>query len=75
MRTETIIRESAIDADFEYNFDVTPFNHIIDGLHWLAVTPYRSAAHLVKVISGRRRETGRQSVSQHPYSGPYCLLK
>lgn len=75
MRTHTIIRESDLDADFEYNFDVTPFDYIINGIHWLVTTPFHSAAQLVKVVSAQRSNTGSKRVNHNSFSGPYCMLK
>ena len=34
---DLLISDEDIDADFEYNFDLNPFNYLLEGLHKLIV--------------------------------------
>ena len=34
------ISEEDFDADFEYNFDLNPFNYLLEGLHNLIVSVF-----------------------------------
>ena len=67
MKSNRTITESDLDADFEYNFGLTPFNYLLDGVHWLVVSPY----HLVKRLFAAKSTQAQNGAFQ----GPVCLLK
>jgi hypothetical protein len=37
---DLVISDEDIDADFEYNFDLKPFNYLLEGLHKLIVSVF-----------------------------------
>ena len=69
------IAEADIDSDFEYNFDLKPFNTLLDGVHWLITTPVHAAEHLVGWFSARLRAVREAHDFKRTIKGPVCMLK
>ena len=67
MKLNTTITQSELDGDFEYNFGLTPFNYLLDGIHWLVTAPYHAIKRLIAAKSTRTQKYG--------FQGPVCLLK
>ena len=75
MRKKSRVSESDMDNDFEYNFDVTPFNLILDGVHWLVVTTATAVKKTINWAADRLHTIQKEQNYRRTFKGPVCLLK
>lgn len=62
-------------SDFEYNFDLNPFNYLLEGVHLLVSVPFCFAASVVNKTSARLRRIQEEQSYKQTFRGPACLLK
>ena len=75
MRYISRVTESDMDNDFEYNFDLSPFNLILDGIHWLVVTPISKIKKIFSWAAARLHTIQKEQNYRRTFKGPVCLLK
>jgi hypothetical protein len=75
MRAKTIINDADLDGDFEYNFDVSPFSYLLDGIHWLVTTPYHLATRLFRSMTNRLHTIQKEKGWRRTFKGPSCSLR
>ena len=75
MKNVSRVTESDMDNDFEYNFDVSPFNLILDGVHWLVVTPVNTMKKIFNRAAARLHTIQKEQNYRRTFKGPVCLLK
>ena len=69
------ITDSDIDNDFEYNFDLYPFNSLLFGLHGLIAATYSHSRNLLDTLSVRVSDTRNDLRYRRTFKGPVCMLK
>ena len=75
MRANITIPESDIETDFEYNFDLKPFNYVLDGLHWLVATPIHLALQLFKTGRNKLHTIRAEKGWKRTFKGPACIIR
>lgn len=75
MRENKRFAQSDLDNDFEYNFDLNPFNFIIDTIHWLVVTPVKVSKYIFNWASARLHRIQADQNYRRTFKGPVCMLK
>lgn len=63
------------NSDFEYNFDLNPFNYLLEGIHLLVTVPFRFTAGLAQKASARLRRIQEEQSYKQTFRGPACMLK
>ena len=72
---DNIISARDIDYDFEYNFDLNPFNYLLEGIHLLIMVPLSIAVSLTKKASARLHKIQEEQAYRQTFKGPTCMLK
>ena len=67
--------EADLDSDFEYNFDLNPYDKLLDGVHWLITTPVIAVRYLIGGFSSRLKATRELNDFKRTIQGPVCMLK
>ncbi len=75
MRINANITESDLDNDFEYNFDLNPYNLLLNAIHRLVTTPFHMGKWLIDVASSRLLEIHKNQNYRRTFKGPVCMLK
>lgn len=75
MRIYSTISETDIDSDFEYNFALSPFTQLLDGVHWLVTTPLIMVSSIMKLSTARFQTIREQQSYKRSFKGPVCMLK
>jgi ribulose 1,5-bisphosphate carboxylase large subunit-like protein len=75
MRFYSTISEADIDSDSEYNFALTPFTQLLDGVHWLVTTPLIMVNSLMKLSTARFQDMREEHSYKRSFKGPVCMLK
>ncbi|MBT8355237.1 MAG: hypothetical protein HKP52_01430 [Desulfofustis sp.] len=63
------------NTDFEYNFDLNPFNYLLEGIHLLVSVPFKFAAGLTKKASAGLHRIQEKQSYRKTFKGPVCMLK
>ena len=63
------------NSDFEYNFDLNPFNYLLEGVHLLVSVPFRFTVGLAQKASARLRRIQEDQSYKRTFRGPVCMLK
>ena len=64
-----------INSDFEYNFDLNPFNYLLEGVHLLVSVPFRFTIGLAHKASARLHRIREEQSYKQTFKGPACMLK
>ncbi len=72
---DKVITARDIDSDFEYNFDLNPFTHLLDGLLFLVALPSSMLVRLSRNVSGRLQKFQQGQALRRTFKGPACILK
>ncbi|NNK93381.1 MAG: hypothetical protein HKP41_03425 [Desulfobacterales bacterium] len=75
MKSYKTITEADIDSDFEYNFDLNPFTQLLDGIHWLTVTPVGLVRSKTKAFADHIQAMRDKQSYKRTFKGPVCMLK
>lgn len=75
MRHINRFSQSDLDNEFEYNFDLNPFNLVLDGIHWLIVTPVNIVKYLFNWTLARLHQLQSEQNYRRTFKGPVCMLK
>jgi len=73
--SDNVISDYDIDSDFEYNFDLNPFNYLLQGIHWLVSLPYDLLTSLSKNAFDRLHRIQKEQAFRRTFKGPACILK
>ena len=73
MKANITIPESDIETDFEYNFDLKPFNYVLDGLLWLVAAPFHLAAQSFKAGHKKLHAIREEKGWKRTFKGPACM--
>jgi hypothetical protein len=73
--SENIVSDDELNADFEYNFDLKPFNYVLDGIHWAVALPYSLLTHLFQATSEKLHRIQQDQAYRRTFKGPACILK
>ena len=68
-------RANDFNSDFEYNFDLNPFNYLLEGIHLLVSVPFGLAVGLTQKASARLRRIQEEQSYKQTFRGPACMLK
>ena len=73
-RSCKIISDDDRDSDYEYNFDLNPFNYLLQGVHLLVALPFKTLAGLFKHVTDRLHRIQRDQRYRRTFKGPACML-
>lgn len=63
------------NSDFEYNFDLNPFNYLLEGIHLLVSVPFRFTVSVTQKASARLHRIQEEQSYKQTFRGPACMLK
>lgn len=74
-RYENVVSDHDVDSDFEYNFDLNPFNYLLQGIHFLIAKPYGFFERLSKNISDNLLRIQQEQAFKRTFKGPACMMR
>ena len=69
------VSTSDLNSDFEYNFDLNPFNYLLEGIHLLVSVPFNFTVNVAQKASARLRRIQEEQSYKQTFRGSACMLK
>ena len=73
--TDQVISEYELAPGFDYNFDLTPFRYIIEGIYHAVAIPSSLVTGLYRIVSARLHKIQEDQAFRRTFKGPACILK